>query len=122
MACHQDWLMRQIEAICAMLAFLLTGKTEQKEDSSTVIFDTGAENVLYGKLKTLDQQQRICEAEDPLFDAMDAWNSEAAEAGVRFYADINKLSDSQLEQANFSREEIQEGLEHLCEHYGFTVF
>ncbi len=122
MACHQDWLMRQIEAISAMLAFLLTGKTEQKEDSSTVIFDAGAENVLYGKLKTLVQQQRICEAEDLLFDAMDAWNSEAAEAGVRFYAGINKLSDSQLEQANFSREEIQEGLEHLCEHYGFTVF
>ncbi len=122
MAYHQDWLMRQIEAISAMLAFLLTGKTERKEDSGAVIFDAGAENSLYSRLKSLVQQQRLCEAEDLLFDAMDAWNSEAAEAGIRFYADINKLSDSQLEQANFSREEIQEGLKHLCSHYGLNFF
>ncbi len=122
MAYHQDWLMRQIEAISAMLAFLLTGKTERKEDSGAVIFDAGAENSLYARLKSLVQQQRLCEAEDLLFEAMDSWDPEAAEAGIRFYADINKLSDPQLEQANFSREEIKEGLEHLCSHYGLNFF
>ncbi len=122
MSYHQDWLMRQIEAISAMLAYMLTGKKARKEPSEAVIFDTGAGNLLSERLRVLVGEQKICEGEDLLFAAMEEDDPEAAEAAVQFYSDINKLSDSELAAANFSREEIKEGLEAVCRYYGLNIF
>lgn len=122
MSYHQDWLMRQIEAIAATLTYLLTGR---KTPAATVmpeeqtLSDT---NSLYRLLRCLTQQGRICEAENLLFDAMDRNDPEAAKAGVRFYADINQLSDTALEAQDFSREEILSGLKELCRRCKLDIF
>ncbi len=122
MTYHQDWLMRQIEAISATLAYMLTGKKPSKQVSDALVFAAGSGNTLAAKLRELVQQHRICEGEDLLFAAMEENDPEAAEAAVQFYADANTLSDGELEQANFSRTEIKEGLEAVCAHYGLNIF
>ena len=36
---------------------------------------------------------------------------------MTFYADINKLSDEELEEHNFSRKEILDGIRDICAIY-----
>ena len=122
MSYHQDWLMRQIEAISAMLSYLLTGKKKQAatiEEKQQTISDS---NRLYQKLSILVAAGEIGEAENLLFAAMEESDPEVPEAGVQFYRDINALSDAQLAAHDFSREEIFDGLKMLCGHYGLDFF
>lgn len=122
MSYHQDWLMRQIEAISATLAYILTGKKPKQvtvEENQKTLSDT---NQLYRQLLALVAEGKICEAENLLFAAMEEANPEVPDAAVGFYTDINRLSDEELEARNFSREEIKEGLQAVCRHYGLDVF
>ncbi|MBQ8580278.1 MAG: hypothetical protein IJ448_06260 [Oscillospiraceae bacterium] len=118
MSYHQDWLMRQIESITAMLRWLMAGeKTHlltfvEEEDTNS------GTNELYLQLQLLVRQGKICQAEDLLFEAMEEPNRQTYEAAVQFYEDLNDFSDSALQQANFSREEIYEGLQEVCRVFG----
>lgn len=118
MSYHQDWLMRQIESITVMLRWLMTGeKTHlltfaEEEDTSS------GTNELYLQLQLLVRQGKICQAEDLLFEAMEEPCRQTYEAAVQFYEDLNDFSDSALLEANFSREEIYEGLQEVCRVFG----
>jgi hypothetical protein len=46
---------------------------------------------------------------------------EALTAGLRFYSDLNLLSDETLRRCNFPRDEILSGLRELCETYGYDL-
>lgn len=121
MAYHQDWLMRQIEAISAMLGYILTGKA-----ASTVTVDEeqlthSGDNDLYLQLQALVRQGQICKAEDLLYEAMDTPDNAVLDAATRFYDDLNRLSDETLRDANFSREEIYEGLQEVCRVFGIPT-
>lgn len=122
MSYHQDWLMRQIEAISAMLAYMLTGKKPQQvtaEESGQTLSRT---NLLYQRLRALAAHGMICEAENLLFAALEDADPEVPDAAVQFYTDINQLSDAELEEKNFTRNEIMDGLKYICRHYGLDVF
>lgn len=122
MSYHQDWLMRQIEAISAMLAYMLTGKKPKQVSVEENAQTRSDSNRLYGKLRALVEHGNICEAENLLFAAMEESDPEVPDAAVQFYTDINKLSDDALEACNFSREEIMDGLKEICRHYGLNFF
>ena len=67
--------------------------------------------VLYGRLRMLCSGGRVNEAENLLFDRLDAPGGEALlPAAVQFYKDIQNWKDAALEQAGFSRAEIRDGL------------
>ena len=122
MAYHQDWLMRQIEAISATLAYILTGK---KAHAATIDEEqqrqTGG-NALAEKLLAIVSAGEICQGENLLYEAMEQNNPEAADAALLFYSAINQLSDQELLACNFSRDEIKEGLEAVCTKYGLNIF
>lgn len=120
MSYHQDWLMRQIEAITAMLGYLLSGK------ANTVTIDeaehtNGKENELYLLLQTLTRQGKICEAENVLFEALEQPSQLVLDAATRFYADLNGFSDQTLIGCNFTREEIMEGLQEVCRVFDIPI-
>ncbi len=121
MSYHQDWLLRQIEAISATLAYLLTGRKSHPVD--VVEFEEGlaATNALYVRLRMLLHDGDICGAEDLLFQAIDENDPDAPEAAIQFYKDLNKLDDRTLESANFSRQEILDGLRHIGQVYGIPT-
>ncbi len=111
---HQDWLMRQIEAFVSFLIYMLTGKQLEQEQYTAELINT---NELYKIIRELIQQRQICKAEDILFENADGRNQDALYAALQFYKHINRWSDGQLAECNFSRDEIMDGLKEICRRY-----
>lgn len=115
MSYHQDWIMRQIETICVTLGFLLFGKNPHTLQPEQLPQALPGANPLYYELSLLTRQGRICEAEDLLYEALEEPDRSVLEAAVCFYADLNRFSDEQLKEADFSRDEILSGLQNVCD-------
>ena len=118
---HQDWLMRQIETISRYVFSVLLGKDD--ELSSDIRLRTqeqtaGETGTLSFRLAELVREERLCEAEDLLYSAVEEGDPEALRAGLRFYSDLNGLSDETLYRCDFPRDEILSGLKELCAAYG----
>ena len=121
---HQDWLMRQIETITRYVFSILLGKED--ELTSDIQIETqqqtnGAADTLSFRLGRLVQEQRLCEAEDLLYSAVEDGEADALTAGLRFYHDLNLLSDETLQRCDFPRDEILSGLRELCAAYGYDL-
>jgi hypothetical protein len=121
MSYHQDWLMRQIEAISAMLGYILTGKKASTISIEEEQLTHSGTNELYLQLQALVRLGKICEAENLLFEAMEAPDSTVLDAATRFYDDLSRLSDEDLRNANFSRGEIYDGLQEVCHVFGIPI-
>ena len=121
---HQDWLMRQIETISRYVFSCLLGR--ESELSSDIHLETerqtsGDITPLSFRLAALVKEGRFCEAEDLLWAAVDEGDPEALTAGLRFYTDLNELSDEMLERCVFPRDEILSGLRELCAAFGYDL-
>ena len=121
---HQDWLMRQIETISRYVFSCLLGR--RSELSSDIHLETerqtsGDTTPLSFRLAALVKEGRFCEAEDLLWAAVDEGDPEALTAGLRFYNDLNELSDETLKRCVFPRDEILSGLKELCAAYGYDL-
>jgi len=114
---HQDWLMRQIEAISAFLAFLLTQRRPSSHAEEATVREVSPSGECFDRISALLRAGRICEAENELFRRADGEDEEALRTGVWFYGEVNKLSDGELAARDFSREEIADGLRDLCARY-----
>lgn len=121
MSYHQDWLMRQIEVITTMLAFLLTGKRGKTVSVQEELLTTASGSDLSAQLQVLTAQRKICEAENLLYEAMEEPDDSVLEAAVQFYSRLNTLSDQELEDCSFSREEILSGLREVGRTFGINL-
>jgi len=116
---QKDWLMRQIQMIVQFIARLVWGKdtVEYQVPDQNSLSET---DLLYYKIESLLAQSKICEAEDLLYERMDGGNNKYLELAIDFYQKLNKLNDKELENANFSREEIQTGLKGIISEFGLS--
>ena len=121
MSYHQDWLMQQIEAITATLKYVISGKREHIVTEEIKAPTPMGEDGLYLQLQALVRRGDICEAEDLLYEYLEEPDSRTFETARRFYEDLNHLSDEVLKEGNFSREEILEGLQNLCQQFGVPM-
>lgn len=116
MAYQTDSAMRQIEMLTRYLARVVF----KKDILSYKIVDLdnlSQTDLLYEKIMRLTNDNNICEAENVLYDMLDTDNQKHFEIAVDFYQTINKLSNNALEECNFSREEINEGLNKILKLY-----
>ena len=116
---QEDWLMRQIEAMVSAIISVIFHKSPKSEDIGveTKISDTvdpGRRDTIIAFL----QKGEICEAENWLYENMNADDISWLNTVVYFYSEINKLSDEYLAAHDFSREEIEAGLSEVCGLYG----
>ena len=116
---HEDWLMRQIEAMVSAIISVIFHKDPKSEDIGTEINisdsdDSGRRDTIAAFL----QKGNICEAENWLYENMDEDDISWLNTAVYFYSEINKLSDEYLAAHDFSREEIESGLSEVCGLYG----
>ena len=121
---HQDWLMRQIETITRYVFSILLGKEDELSSDIQIEAQrqtSGAADTLSFRLGRLVDAERLCEAEDLLYFAVEDGDPEALTAGLRFYSDLNLLSDETLLRCDFPRDEILSGLRELCETYGYDL-
>ena len=96
---------------------LLFGIDEKEEEE--IQFASTETEVLYRRLKQLAAEGKINEAENRLSELLDGEDREAFQMGILFYDYINTFTDEQLEQAGYSREEIEEGILAAARLYGY---
>lgn len=120
MIVQQDWILRQIEMMVDMLEHLLlrqdTATMEQPGFGGETETDT-----LYSALLQLLSAGRINEAENLLFERLNAADIGQLRLALDFYRRVNELDDKTLEKADFSREEIQSGLADVLQAFGVSM-
>lgn len=117
---HQDWLMRQITSLIQMIGRLIF----KKDTVQVNIYDESSSakiHLLHERLIDLLIQLKINEAEDLLFESVDTSDLTYVKIAIDFYSRLNKLSDEELESADFTREEIKSGLEDILKLYNISL-
>ncbi len=64
---------------------------------------------------------KLNEAEDNLFEKVNNNDLIYMKVAIDFYDRLNKLSDEELEKANFTREEIKLGIEDILKLYNVSL-
>ena len=107
----EDYLMRQIQDMSRALGKILFNKSIPSEE---IVNPDGSlsENAMNKAvlLKRLEEN-RVNDAENFLFEVIDRSNDPAnLDLAIWFYAQLNRMTAAELARADFSREEIGEGL------------
>lgn len=121
---QQDWILQQIESMATFIINIILGEKNESNESieiENLKEDYLKSSFLYRKLNDLIAKKKICEAEDKLFRAIENNEEDTFLVSVLFYTEINKLSDEELKESNFSRGEISSGLEDVCKIYGVPL-
>lgn len=113
-----DYLMRQIEDMARFLGKVLFVKTEETIplfDEQGNVLESG---LLYKRLCAMLEEGDANSAENLLFDEVEAHPDPAyLQVAVQFYADLQHWTDAALEAADFSRQEVLDGLAAVKELY-----
>ena len=105
-----DYIMRQIENLTNFLGRVIFQKETFKLEMFDEDWNVSGEGLLYFRLKKLVEEGDINSAENLLFDEIDSQQPEKLMAvALRFYSDLQLLSDKRLEECSFSRQEILDG-------------
>lgn len=115
-----DFVMRQIRDMVRMLAKIVLGRdTIEYEDNEDMKFSEMSH--IYTDLIRMVDEGKINEAENLLFDEINKDENKSFEMALRFYDYLNSLSDVYLEENNYSREEVKEGVQNLADSRGLGM-
>ncbi len=114
---QEDWIMRQIKAMVQMVAKAFFRKNTVRYE---IVDETNLKeaDLLHLKLRGLLREGNVNEAENVLFDRIQPNNPDFLRLALDFYSRVNEMTNADLEKANFSREEIKEGLASIAKIYG----
>ena len=110
---EKDYIMRLIHGIALVLARLLLGRQMENEGEIATILGKQEKEQNDLLLRMVDEG-KINRAEERLFDLLEnaSWDDRhKAAVAICFYSHVNDKDDEFLEKADFTREEIMEGLE-----------
>lgn len=109
---ENDYMVRQIEDIAKALGKVLFEKQSGAEELFSEAGVLSETSFLSYRLNRLIGEWKINEAENILFDALNENPTpDILKVALDFYATLEKRSDDELKAADFSREEILEGLQ-----------
>ena len=114
---REDYIMRIIHEAVRTLLKLLFGIEEEKEEEIVLSDAVTAEK--YKRLCQLARQGQINQAENQLWEQLDGADQEDFKMAILFYEYLNQMTDEQLEQGDYSREEISQGLLAAAKPYGY---
>ncbi len=81
----------------------------------------GPTDTLYEELDRLTRNGEINQAENLLFDKIDPNNTKYLELAIDFFAQLDAMEDDYLISHNYTREEIEEGLQDIASMYGLVM-
>ncbi len=117
---EQDYIMRLIkEMVRTILKLLFNIDTESP--SSELLEDAEEKQTLESLLDMIDEG-RINEAENSLYDSIENLDKSGLEIALLFYSYLNDKSDEFLEEHDFNRDEVKQGLEDITSRYGVSGF
>lgn len=117
---EQDYIMRITGNLIRFLSIIIFGK----ETSVYVTEDekSGESDELHRELLVLLSQGEINKAENLLFDKFNPDDNRQMMVAVDFYQRLNNMDNKFLEENNFSRKEIKEGLKDIASKAGITTY
>jgi len=118
MGIKQDWLERQIESLGKAFAGAIFGKEKLEElcekYEAVLTQETLDEDILERMLKQHIKEGKLCAAEDLLFESLNEnVTPQKIITGLNFYNGLNELDETYLNQHNFSKQEIEDGIKDL---------
>lgn len=114
---EQDYVMRMIKDMVRALALVILGKKDIRYELPEENERTDMDD-LYARILQMADEGKINEAENILLMDIPSETPYYSVMAVDFYQHISEYSDDFLNENNYSREEILEGLESFAEDYG----
>lgn len=115
---EQDYIMRLIKEMVRTLLKLLF-QIELPNPATELYKDLSEKNTLQTLLDLVDRGN-INEAENKVYELTADGDMENLKTAILFYSYLNEKSSDFLEQHDFSREEIAQGLRYLVDKYGLN--
>ena len=117
---EQDYIMWLIkEMVRAILKLLFNIDTESP--SAELLEDDEEKQTLEFLFDMIDDGM-INEAENRLYDSIENMDKSGLESALLFYSYLNDKSDAFLEEHDFNRIEVKQGLERITSRYGVRGF
>lgn len=117
---EHDYIMRLVRDLVRFIArvFLSKDEVEYEIQNKEELSET---DLLHKRLIFLISQGKINKAENLLFENLDTTNTKYLELAIDFYERLNNMDDEFLEENNFSRQEVEEGLKEIVKRFGIPV-
>lgn len=117
---EQDYIMWLIKEMVRALLKLLFN-IDAQSPSVELLEDTEEKQALENLLDMIDEG-KINEAENSLYDSVENMDKSGLEMALLFYSYLNDKSDAFLEEHDFNRIEVKQGLESITSRYGISGF
>lgn len=114
---ENDYIMRMIGLSVKGAIKLIFGNSE-REVEMVEIEDTQSQEK-YDKWIGMANSGHINEAENNLYEDVDIDNKEDLKAALKFYNYINRFSTDFLDDADYERDEIKDGIRNVLDEYGY---
>lgn len=111
----REYMIEEIEIKSDLLCLILFNEKLNKFKYDEYEF-LGNAAILKNKLEGLINDKKICKAEDLLFDEIENSEEEKFDifrVALWYYLKLNEFDEKYLEEQNFSKREIFEGLEEI---------
>ncbi len=120
MVVRQDWLYKQIQGAVQIVARLVFKKSiiELVKENKFEYLETER---IYARLISMINNNEFTAAEDLLFDSLDPNNNDYLKIALDFYSRLNEIDSDTLEDNDFSRDEIENGLNDVLKIYDVTL-
>ena len=113
---EQDYIMRLIqEMVRAVLKLIFHIDMEYPAGK---LLEDSEEKAVLDTLLDLADEGKINEAENTVFEITENMDYKNLEVALLFYSYLNEKSDDFLEENDFSRDEVREGLQEIVSRYG----
>ena len=114
---ENDYILRLIKTMVRALASLIFGRQVKFYEIERELKGNTSDSI-YWRLIQLANQGCINEAENMLYDELEAGTADSVTTALAFYDYLNNFSDTFLEEHDYSREEIMDGLRAVAERQG----
>ena len=117
---EQDYIMRLIHEMVRTVMKLVFGLDEEDEEEVKLLDTLAAdEGGKLNELLDLADAGKINEAENQLYDILDKNDANTLKMALLFYNHINEYDGEFLDKADYSRDEIRDGICNVLEQFGY---
>ena len=113
---EKDYYMRVVHELVRTLIRLVFRKDIDKDEEKTVPLEVLEQ---YKKLTAMIDDGQINEAENLLLYGVEADSRAYFELTLLFYEKLNAKTDEFLEEHDYSREEVLDGIKYVVDFYGY---